>query len=213
MKTEGDERKVFERLTNYLEPGKREKKRKKGGAGFIASHVVCLLVHRYPTMRVIVLDKLDYCASLRNLESVASEPNFKFVKGDICSGDLVSYLLETERIDTVMHFAAQTHVDNSFGNSLAFTLNNTYGMREGERESVGFPGEKSEKLEMKEKELTSVSFFKTNPIDNRDACRSGGVQGSRRERGKGEEGATGEFDIVCLFFFSFYFRYSAEKLR
>ena len=134
MKTEGDERKVFERLTNYLEPGKREKKRKKGGAGFIASHVVCLLVHRYPTMRVIVLDKLDYCASLRNLESVASEPNFKFVKGDICSGDLVSYLLETERIDTVMHFAAQTHVDNSFGNSLAFTLNNTYGMREGERE-------------------------------------------------------------------------------
>ena len=74
-------------------------------------------------MRVIALDKLDYCASLRNLDAVANAPNFKFVKGDICSGDLVSYLLETEEVDTVMH------VDNSFGNSLAFTLNNTYGMR------------------------------------------------------------------------------------
>ena len=85
-------------------------------------------MHRYPAVRVIALDKLDYCASLRNLQSVADEPNFKFVKGDICSGDLVSYLLETEKVDTVMHFAAQTHFDNSFGNSLAFTLNNTYGV-------------------------------------------------------------------------------------
>lgn len=111
-------------------------KKKIGGAGFIASHVVSLLVHRYPDVRVIALDKLDYCASLRNLQSVADKPNFKFVKGDICSGDLVSYLLETEKVDTVMHFAAQTHVDNSFGNSLAFTLNNTYG------ESVVFERER-----------------------------------------------------------------------
>lgn len=51
----------------------------------------------------------------------------QFIKGDIQSPDLVSYILETENIDTVMHFAAQTHVDNSFGNSLAFTMNNTYG--------------------------------------------------------------------------------------
>lgn len=51
----------------------------------------------------------------------------QFVKGDIQSADLMSFLLESEEIDTVMHFAAQTHVDNSFGNSLAFTMNNTYG--------------------------------------------------------------------------------------
>lgn len=51
----------------------------------------------------------------------------QFIKGDIQSPDLLSYILEEEDIDTVMHFAAQTHVDNSFGNSLAFTMNNTYG--------------------------------------------------------------------------------------
>jgi dTDP-D-glucose 4,6-dehydratase len=49
----------------------------------------------------------------------------QFIKGDLQSADLLSYVLDTEQIDTVMHFAAQTHVDNSFGNSLAFTMNNT----------------------------------------------------------------------------------------
>ncbi|GMH44072.1 hypothetical protein BSKO_12006 [Bryopsis sp. KO-2023] len=98
-----------------------------GGAGFIASHVVIRIVNRYPQYKVVVLDKLDYCASLKNLSSVEGKPNFKFVKGDIQSSDLVNYLLKGENIDTVMHFAAQTHVDHSFGNSLAFTMNNTYG--------------------------------------------------------------------------------------
>ena len=77
------------------------------------------------SLQVVVLDKLDYCATLRNLDSVRDCPNFKFVKGDIQSTDLLVHLLETEDIDTIMHFAAQTHVDNSFGNSLAFTMNNT----------------------------------------------------------------------------------------
>jgi dTDP-D-glucose 4,6-dehydratase len=72
-----------------------------------------------------VLDKLDYCATLNNLDTVSGSPNLKFVKGDIQSSDLVLHVLHEERIDTVMHFAAQTHVDNSFGNSLAFTMNNT----------------------------------------------------------------------------------------
>ena len=53
--------------------------------------------------------------------------NYKFVKGDICSPDLVNYVLESEQIDTIMHFAAQTHVDNSFGNSFQFTQNNIFG--------------------------------------------------------------------------------------
>jgi len=70
---------------------------------------------------------LDYCACLTNLDEVADLPNFKFVKGDIASPDLVSYVLKEERIDTIMHFAAQTHVDNSFGNSFQFTHNNIYG--------------------------------------------------------------------------------------
>jgi len=78
-------------------------------------------------LQVVVLDKLDYCATLNNLASVKDAPNFRFVKGDIQSADLIIHVLQTESIDAVMHFAAQTHVDNSFGNSLTFTLNNTYG--------------------------------------------------------------------------------------
>ena len=72
---------------------------------------------RYPKYKILNFDRLDYCSCLANLEEVASLPNYKFVKGDICSADLVNYVLETEKIDTIMHFAAQTHVDNSFGNS------------------------------------------------------------------------------------------------
>ncbi|KAJ0496345.1 putative dTDP-glucose 4,6-dehydratase, NAD(P)-binding domain, rmlD-like substrate binding protein [Helianthus annuus] len=98
-----------------------------GAAGFIASHVANRLIRNYPDYKIVVLDKLDYCSNLKNLNPSRSSPNFKFVKGDIGSADLVNYLLITESIDTIMHFAAQTHVDNSFGNSFEFTKNNIYG--------------------------------------------------------------------------------------
>jgi UDP-glucose 4-epimerase len=61
------------------------------------------------------------CSCLENLDEIKNYPNYKFVKGNICSSELVSYVLEAEKIDTIMHFAAQTHVDNSFGNSFQFT--------------------------------------------------------------------------------------------
>lgn len=99
-----------------------------GGCGFIASHVVLLLSRKYPDYKIIVMDKMDYCASVRNIEeALQNNDNVKFVKGDIQSMDLLTFVLATEKVDTIMHFAAQTHVDNSFGNSLAFTMNNTYG--------------------------------------------------------------------------------------
>jgi len=98
-----------------------------GGAGFIASHVVILLCKKYPQYNIVVYDVLDYCSCLENLSELESLPNFKFVKGDICSPDLVNHVFKAEEIDTVMHFAAQTHVDNSFGNSFAFTNANIYG--------------------------------------------------------------------------------------
>lgn len=98
-----------------------------GAAGFIASHVANRLVRNHPEYKIVVLDKLDYCSNLKNLLPSRPSPNFTFVKGDIGSADLVSYLLITESIDTIMHFAAQTHVDNSFGNSFEFTKNNIYG--------------------------------------------------------------------------------------
>ncbi|XVF60791.1 hypothetical protein PTKIN_Ptkin08bG0076800 [Pterospermum kingtungense] len=98
-----------------------------GAAGFIASHVCNRLIRNYPDYKIVVLDKLDYCSSLKNLNPSRSSPNFKFIKGDIASADLVHFILLTESIDTIMHFAAQTHVDNSFGNSFEFTKNNIYG--------------------------------------------------------------------------------------
>lgn len=98
-----------------------------GAAGFIASHVTNRLIKNYPGYKIVALDKLDYCSNLKNLAPCRSSPNFKFVKGDIASADLVNHLLIAEDIDTIMHFAAQTHVDNSFGNSFEFTTNNIYG--------------------------------------------------------------------------------------
>jgi UDP-glucose 4,6-dehydratase len=70
---------------------------------------------------------LSDCSCLENLDEIKDYPNYKFVKGNICSSELVSYVLEAEKIDTIMHFAAQTHVDNSFGNSFQFTQNNILG--------------------------------------------------------------------------------------
>ena len=98
-----------------------------GAAGFIGSHVATLLAKKYPAYNVVSFDMLDYCSSLRNLAEASACPNHKFIKGNILSADLVNYVLKVERIDTIMHFAAQTHVDNSFGNSLTFTKNNVLG--------------------------------------------------------------------------------------
>ncbi|KAJ1633939.1 hypothetical protein T492DRAFT_589693 [Pavlovales sp. CCMP2436] len=98
-----------------------------GGAGFIASAFVLRMVEKYPSYKIVVLDKLDYCASRKHLEHLEPLRNFKFIKGDVQEADLLNYLLESEQIDTILHFAAQTHVDNSFGNSVIFTTNNVLG--------------------------------------------------------------------------------------
>jgi dTDP-glucose 4,6-dehydratase len=78
-------------------------------------------------LKIVNFDRLDYCSCIENLDCIKDLPNYKFVKGNICSSDLVNFVLETEKIDTIMHFAAQTHVDNSFGNSFQFTQNNIMG--------------------------------------------------------------------------------------
>eukprot|EP00187_Rhodella_violacea_P014087 CAMPEP_0184714086 /NCGR_PEP_ID=MMETSP0314-20130426/4306_1 /TAXON_ID=38298 /ORGANISM="Rhodella maculata, Strain CCMP 736" /LENGTH=347 /DNA_ID=CAMNT_0027176905 /DNA_START=14 /DNA_END=1057 /DNA_ORIENTATION=+ len=100
-----------------------------GAAGFIGSFTAALLAREHPEYRIIVLDKLDYCSSRANLDAAEkhSNKNFKFIHGNILSRDLVSYILEEEEVDTIMNFAASTHVDNSFSSSIVFTENNVLG--------------------------------------------------------------------------------------
>ena len=93
-----------------------------GAAGFIASHVCADLVVTYPDCKIIGFDKLDYCSSMKNLDAVIDAPNFEFVKGDIRSADTVNNLFKQYKIDTILHLAAQTHVDNSFGNSMQVSV-------------------------------------------------------------------------------------------
>jgi len=99
-----------------------------GGCGFVGSNMVLYLVRNYPNYFILNLDKLDYCASTKLLEEIEAAKNYEFVKGDILDASLVSYLLKKHAITHVLHFAAQTHVDNSFGNSLSFSVNNIVGV-------------------------------------------------------------------------------------
>ncbi|KAI5478717.1 Trifunctional UDP-glucose 4,6-dehydratase/UDP-4-keto-6-deoxy-D-glucose 3,5-epimerase/UDP-4-keto-L-rhamnose-reductase RHM3 [Pseudohyphozyma bogoriensis] len=98
-----------------------------GGAGFIGSWVSRHLVVQYPEYNIVVFDKLDYCATLNNLAPVSSYKNFTFHHGDITSPESITAALGKYEIDTVMHFAAQSHVDLSFGNSYTFTYANVFG--------------------------------------------------------------------------------------
>merc|ERR1719203_373609 len=98
-----------------------------GGAGFIGSNVTIQLVTKYPDYRFIVVDKLSYSANLKNLAPIAEAKNFKFVRGSICSMDLMEHVFGEYAVDAVMHFAAESHVDLSFENALVFTENNVVG--------------------------------------------------------------------------------------
>merc|ERR1712230_195593 len=99
-----------------------------GGAGFIACWLVRHLTLTYPNAyNIVSFDKLDYCASLNNTRCLQDKKNFTFYHGDITNPSEVMDCLERHKIDTVFHFAAQSHVDLSFGNSYAFTHTNVYG--------------------------------------------------------------------------------------
>ncbi|KAF2460260.1 hypothetical protein BDY21DRAFT_369314 [Lineolata rhizophorae] len=99
-----------------------------GGAGFIASWIARHLVTSYKeTYNIVCFDKLEYCASLSNVGALNSYANFKFVSGDITNPTDVGRCLAHHHIDTIFHFAAQSHVDLSFGNSYEFTETNVLG--------------------------------------------------------------------------------------
>lgn len=84
-----------------------------GGAGFIGSAFVRLSLAADASLRIVNLDKLTYAGNLANLESVAADPRYRFVRGDICDAALVASLLDEEQPDAIVHFAAESHVDRS----------------------------------------------------------------------------------------------------
>jgi len=98
-----------------------------GGAGFIGSHVVRLFITKYPGYRIVNLDKLTYAGNLENLKDVESKPNYIFEKGDILDLNFLSTLFKKYSFDGVIHLAAESHVDRSLENPVAFAETNIIG--------------------------------------------------------------------------------------
>ena len=98
-----------------------------GGAGFIGSHVVRLFVDKYPSYKIINLDKLTYAGNLANLRDVEDRPNYRFVRMDICDFEGVLRLMREERVDGIIHLAAESHVDRSIKDPFTFAQTNVMG--------------------------------------------------------------------------------------
>ena len=98
-----------------------------GGAGFIGSNFVFHMLKKYPDYRIVCLDKLTYAGNLSTLEPVMNNPNFRFVKADICDREAVYKLFEEEHPDMVVNFAAESHVDRSIENPEVFLDTNIKG--------------------------------------------------------------------------------------
>ena len=98
-----------------------------GGAGFIGSHVVRRFVNNYAEYQIINLDKLTYAGNLLNLKDVEDSPNYRFIKGDIVDAAFIDQLFKDEQIDSVIHLAAESHVDRSISNPLEFVMTNVVG--------------------------------------------------------------------------------------
>ena len=98
-----------------------------GGAGFIGSHVVRLFVKKYPEYQIFNLDALTYAGNLENIIDIEKEPNYTFVKGDITDTIFISDLFQEHQFDGVIHLAAESHVDRSIEDPMAFVKTNVIG--------------------------------------------------------------------------------------
>ena len=98
-----------------------------GGAGFIGSNFIYFMLNKYPDYRIICLDKLTYAGNLSTLKNAMKNPNFRFVKLDICDWEGVCQLFEEEHPDIVVNFAAESHVDRSIDNPGVFLKTNIIG--------------------------------------------------------------------------------------
>ena len=98
-----------------------------GGAGFIGSHVVRLFVQNYPDYQIFNLDKLTYAGNLENIRDIEKLPNYTFIKGDIVDADFMQSIFEKHQFDSVIHLAAESHVDRSISNPIEFVMTNVVG--------------------------------------------------------------------------------------
>ena len=98
-----------------------------GGAGFIGSNFINYWLEKYSNDKIVNLDLLTYAGNLDNLKTVENNPNYTFVKGDICDEKLVNELVKN--IDLIVHFAAESHVDRSVVSSEDFIKTNVNGTR------------------------------------------------------------------------------------
>lgn len=98
-----------------------------GGAGFIGSHVVRLLVNKYPDYHIVNVDKLTYAGNLANLKDIEDKPNYKFVRMDICDFEAILRLMQEENVDSIIHLAAESHVDRSIKDPFTFARTNVMG--------------------------------------------------------------------------------------
>lgn len=96
-----------------------------GGAGFIGSNFIRYILDKYPDYKVVNLDNLSYCGNLENLRSIEKNPNYKFIKGDICIAKIVEMSLND--VDVVINMAAETHVDRSIVDAFSFIQTNVVG--------------------------------------------------------------------------------------
>ena len=98
-----------------------------GTAGFIGSNFVPYFLEKYPNYNLVNLDLLTYAGDLENLKECENNPNYKFIKGDICNRELVEFIFSEYDIQGVIHFAAESHVDNSIKNPGVFVQTNVNG--------------------------------------------------------------------------------------
>lgn len=98
-----------------------------GGYGFIGSNFLSYMVNKYPNINFYNYDKLSYCSSTKNVDIIINNSNFKSIQNKLQDKDFLLAVLYEYNIDTIIHFAAQTHVEYSFNNSLAYTYDNIYG--------------------------------------------------------------------------------------
>ncbi|MHB1319072.1 MAG: dTDP-glucose 4,6-dehydratase [Anaerolineae bacterium] len=98
-----------------------------GGAGFIGSNFVHHMLREHPDYRIIVYDKLTYAGNLDNLKDVSEDPRYSFVLGDICDSALVRETITAQDVDTIVNFAAETHVDRSLSDAGSFVMTDVYG--------------------------------------------------------------------------------------